>query len=86
MTNQAPAPPDPNTASAEPLISVATVTAAATALVGLMVAFGLDLTADQRTAILGLVAVVAPIVVAAWGRRKVYSPASVAKLLAARRR
>lgn len=75
--------PDP--ASAQPLLSVGTITAIGTALVGALVAFGLDLTDDQQSAILAVLGVAAPIVVALWGRRRVYAPATVARLLAARR-
>lgn len=71
----------PDESSTEPLVSVGTITAAATAVVGLLVAFGLDLTDTQRTAILGVVGVLAPVVVAVWGRRRVYAPATVARLL-----
>lgn len=71
--------PDPD--STEPLVTVGSLTAAATALLALLVAIGLDLSADQQSAILGVVAVVAPIVVAVVGRRRVYSPATVARLL-----
>jgi hypothetical protein len=55
----------------EPLVTVATITALVTACIGLLTAFGLDLTSDQQTAILGVVAVVAPLVVAAFTRSKV---------------
>ncbi|MFG3709472.1 hypothetical protein [Micromonospora sp. NPDC047730] len=72
---------NPDESSAEPLVSVGGITAAATAIIGLLVAFGLDLTDEQRTAILGVVAVAAPLAVAAIGRRRVYAPATVAKLL-----
>ena len=55
----------------EPLLTVASVTAAATAIIGLLVAFGLELSGEQQTAILGVVAVVAPVVVGVVARRKV---------------
>lgn len=55
----------------EPLLTVASLTAAATALIGLLVAFGVDLTGDQQTAILAVVAVVAPVVVGLVARGKV---------------
>ena len=51
------------------------------ALLALLVAFGLPVDDDQQGAILGFVAVVAPIAVAYVGRSKVYAPATVAKLL-----
>lgn len=47
----------------EPVITVAGVTAAVTAVIALLVSFGVDLTQDQQNAILGVVAVVAPLVV-----------------------
>lgn len=71
--------PDPE--DTEPLLSVATITAAGAALLGLAVAFGLHLTDTQEKALLGVVAVVAPLVAAWLGRRRAYSPATVAKLL-----
>lgn len=77
--------PTLNEDSREPLVSVSLVTGVAAALVALVVAFGLNLTEEQKTAILGLVAVAAPFIVAAVGRRKVFSQATVARLLAARR-
>jgi hypothetical protein len=55
----------------EPLVTAATITALVTALIGLLVAFGVDLTDDQQTAVLGVVAVVAPLVVALFTRSKV---------------
>jgi hypothetical protein len=88
MTDQTPAPaaPDPNTSSTEPLVTVATITALAAAALGLAVTFGLHLAPDQQAAVLGVVGVLAPVVVAVWGRRRVYSPATVVRLLAAARR
>lgn len=71
----------PNPDSSEPVLSVGAITAGVSALIALLVAFGVDLTADQRTAILGVVAVAAPIVVGVLARRKAYSPATVARLL-----
>lgn len=56
-----------NTTS-EPVITVATITAAVSAIIALLVAFGLDLSDDQRNAILGVVAVVAPIIAGALAR------------------
>lgn len=69
---------------AEPLLSVGTITAAVTALIGLAVSFGLNLSEDRQAAVLGVVAVLAPVAVAVLGRRQVFSPATVAKLLASR--
>ena len=61
----------------EPLITVASITAGVTALLTLLVAFGLDLSGEQQTAILGVVAVVAPVVVALVTRPKVTPNAKV---------
>ena len=55
----------------EPLLTVAAVTAVATALLGLGVAFGLPVSDDQQAAILAAVAAVAPIVVGLIARRYV---------------
>lgn len=55
----------------EPLLTAAGITALVTAVLGALVAFGLDLTANQTSAILGVVAVVAPLAVALLARGKV---------------
>lgn len=55
----------------EPLLNTATITALGSALVALLVAFGLPLNDTQETAIIGLVSVVAPLVVALVARSKV---------------
>lgn len=68
--------PGPNPPK-EPLLTVGTITMLATAVVALVVSFGVHLDDDTQAAILGVVAVVAPIVVAWVGRSRVYSPASV---------
>lgn len=55
----------------EPLVTVASITAIVGAIITALVAFGIDLSKDQQTAILGLVTVVAPLVVALVVRSKV---------------
>ncbi|NBE82779.1 hypothetical protein [Micromonospora rubida] len=77
--------PIPASTATEPLFTVGAITAAGTAVISLLVAFGLPLSANQQTAILGMVAVLAPLVVAAIARGRVYSPATVARLLESRR-
>lgn len=74
--------PDPN--AEEPALKVGAIMAAATAAIGLLVAFGLKLTPEQTAAILAVVAALAPLVQAFWTRRKVWSPASVARMLRGR--
>ena len=71
----------PDETSEQPLLTVGTITAAGTAVLALVAAFGLDLSDDQQAAVLGVLGVVAPFIVALWGRRKVYAPATVARLL-----
>ena len=61
----------------EPLVTLASITAGATALLGLLVAFGVPLTEEQQVAVLAVVAVAAPFVVALAGRGKVTPNASV---------
>ncbi len=68
----------------EPAAIVASVTGAATAIIALVVAFGLDLTADQQTAILGVVAVAAPLIAGVVIRSKVFAPATVADIVSTR--
>lgn len=55
----------------EPLVTVASATALVAAVVALVVAFGVPLTDEQQTAILGLASVVAPLVVGFVARRRV---------------
>lgn len=55
----------------EPAITVASITAGVTALLALAAAFGLQLSDEQQAAILGVVAVVAPLVVGFVARRYV---------------
>jgi hypothetical protein len=68
----------------EPLLTVGTVVGVGAAAVTLAVAFGLKLSDTQQSAVLGLLAVLAPFVVAWLARGRVYSPNSVAKLMAAK--
>lgn len=71
----------PNPGSSEPLWSVGGITAAVTALLGVVTAFGLPLTEAQQAAVLGLAAVLAPLTVALVGRARVYAPATVERLV-----
>ncbi|TCB97591.1 hypothetical protein E0H26_11785 [Micromonospora zingiberis] len=71
----------PNPDQSEPVMSAATITAAVTAVIALLVAFGLELSEGQTAAILGVVAVVGPLVAGWWARRSAYAPATVARLL-----
>lgn len=55
----------------EPLITAATVVAIFAAGLQVLVVFGLGLEPEQIKALMGLVTVTAPLVVAWWARRKV---------------
>jgi hypothetical protein len=76
MTTTIPATPEPG-APAEPLLSVGAITAFAAAALGVGAAFGLPLTDAQTGALLGLVPFAAALIVAIWGRKKVFSPNTV---------
>jgi hypothetical protein len=54
----------------EPIISTAFFGAVATGVIALLTAFGLELTADQTAALLGISALIAQVVVALVARRK----------------
>ena len=58
----------------EPAITVGTISAAVAAVLALLVSFGIPVTEDQQTAILGVVAALGPIVTGLIVRKKV-SPA-----------
>lgn len=74
--------PDPN--STNPALTVGVIGAAVGAVLTLLIAFGVDLTEDQTTAILGVVSTVGPILLAVITREQVYAPATVARLLRAK--
>lgn len=57
--------------SREPLWTVAGITGAVAAVIALLVSFGIDVSEDQTKSILGIVAVVAPLIVAYVTRPKV---------------
>lgn len=57
----------------EPLITSGFITAGVTAVLALLVAFGVDLTEAQNTAILGAAAFLAPLVVV-WASRSRVTP------------
>lgn len=76
---------DPDAAPMEPLVSRAAVVAVATAALALAVKLGLPIDDDTKNSIVTIVGVVAPIVLAWWARKHVYAPATVAKLLAAKK-
>lgn len=86
MTGPLPAAPGPDLDHpSEPLAGVSLLVAAVTAVTGLLVAFGWHLTEKQAAAIVAVVGSLGSLVVWLWGRRKTYSPATVARFMAAKR-
>lgn len=61
----------------EPLLTVASATAVTVAVLACLVSFGIRLDDDQQAAVLGLVAALAPFVVALVARRSVWAPRTV---------
>ncbi len=55
----------------EPAVTIGSAAAVAAAVLGLLVAFGIDITDDQQKAILGVISVLTPIVAAFLVRRRV---------------
>lgn len=72
----------PDNAPTEPLLTVGTAVAVTTAFIALFVSFGVHVSEDRQAAILGVLAVAVPLITAAWGRMKVFAPATVARLVA----
>lgn len=64
----------------EPAAIIGGITAFVTALLGLLVAYGVDVSQQQQTAILGVTAVVAPLLASLVIRYNVYAPASVERI------
>jgi hypothetical protein len=65
----------------EPVITVGTITAIVAAILAFLQSFGVSITDAQQDAIRGLVAVLAPIVLALIARQFVFSPASTRQLV-----
>ena len=77
MTNSSPAPAVVTGTATEPLLSRASIVTVATALLGVLAAWGLPLTNTQQAAVLYLIGLFAPLVLASWARRHVNSPATM---------
>lgn len=61
----------------EPALIIGSLAALVSAAIGLIVAFGVPVTPEQRTAILEVLAAVAPLVAMIVTRSYVYAPATV---------
>lgn len=64
----------------EPSVIIGGIIGFAAALVSFLVAFGLGLSLEQQAAILGLVAVVAPVIAGGLIRYRVFAPDTVQRL------
>lgn len=69
----------------EPLLSRGAIVTVATALLGVLAAWGLPLSNTQQAAVLYAIGLVAPLALAWWARRHVNSPATMSKIVAGRR-
>lgn len=76
-TNQVTPPVPGPYAPTEPILSTATVVTVVTAVMALLVALGLPIDDDLQTAILGAIAVIAPVVLGIIARQKAWAPATV---------
>jgi hypothetical protein len=74
--------PDPN--ATEPLLTRAGIVAAVTIALDLLVLF-VHIDEPTRATILAAANIAAPLVLAVWARRAVFSPATVSKMLTTRR-
>lgn len=61
----------PTPSNREPVLTVGSITALITAGFALLVSFGMHISDDKQSAILGVVAVLVPLVTAVVARRKV---------------
>lgn len=75
--------PNQPTSSSEPLLFVGLVVAVVTALGAVLVEAGIELSPGLQTAVVGLVSALGALVVALWGRSKVFSPATVQQMIQA---
>jgi uncharacterized YccA/Bax inhibitor family protein len=83
--NNLPEIPSITSAPAEPLAPVGAVMSLAAAVITLLVSYGVQISDSQQAAILGVVAIVGPILTVLWARRQVWSPLTVARLIVAER-
>ena len=64
----------------EPATLTGTITSGVAAIITLLVAFGLELSEEQTVAIMGVVAVAAPIIQGIVTRGQVYAPSTVQRI------
>lgn len=76
-TSQVTPPVPPPGAPREPLLTVGLITTVAAAILAMAVSFGLPISDDQQAKLLALILVVAPLIVMAVGRARVWAPSTV---------
>lgn len=81
-----PLPPGPGPQPSEPAWKVGTITAVVGIVLALALEFGIDISDRRQALILTAAVILAPLAQAAWTRRKVWSPQSVAELVQRLRR
>ncbi len=69
------------TSSSEPLLFIGLVVGVVTATLAVVVEAGIRLSPGLQTAIVGLVSALGALVVAIWGRSRVFAPSTVQQLL-----
>lgn len=74
----------PNPDSTEPLRGPGVIVSAASIALGFLVTLGVHISPAAQVRILTALAAATPLLMWIWGRRKVFSPAMVHKLLAAK--
>jgi hypothetical protein len=74
----------PNPDNKEPLRGPGVIVSGASVVLGLLVTLGFKISPATQVQILTVLATATPLLMWAWGRRKVFSPATVHKMLSAR--
>jgi hypothetical protein len=77
MADDQPAPPPATTEKSEPAISTGAVVTAGTMLVDGLILFGVQIGAEQKTYLLSVITLLAPIIASLIIRAKVWSPKSM---------
>lgn len=78
MPNTKPVPQGPM--KKEPAQIVGIITGIVTAVIALAIAYGADISEDQKAAILGMVAALAPVISGIVTRSQVFAPSSVQRI------
>ncbi len=82
-TNMVTPPVPPVGAPTEPVFSAASIVTVVTAILAALVSFGLPVNANQQAALLGAIAVVAPVILGLIARNTAWAPATVRRTVQA---